>query len=179
MLVSTQSKCLGRKLAEFQGIILEVILVALKENDKPRESGKHLMSNSHELLFPWRTSTMTQTLADLLRPVNCAQSPSEAQRKAGYALHSSVHDVCCHIKCIWKCLSRVCHTFIVLFIFSLHDLYLCVYNMQILFFFSFSVSKLTLAVANAKQLQAFFFVAILWNLGGRKGAVAFLTMILL
>lgn len=138
VLVSTQSKCLGRKLAEYQGIILEVILVALKENDKLRESGKHFISNSLEFSFPWRTKTMTQTLADLLRPVNCAQSPSEAKRKAVYALRSSVHDVCCHIKCVWKCLHSVCYIFIVIFIFSLHDLYLFIFIfifMQILFFF--------------------------------------------
>lgn len=120
ILVSPQSKCLQRKLVEYQGIILEVILLTLKENDKPIRSGKHFMSNSHELLFPWRTKTMTQTLADLLRPVNCAQVPSEAKRKGGYSLHSSFHKVCCHIKCIWKCLCSVCYIFI--FIVS----YICI-----------------------------------------------------
>lgn len=56
---------------------------------------------------------------DLLRPAHCAPSRSDAKKKESCSLHSSLYKVCCHMECIWKCLSNSCYIFMVIFIFMI------------------------------------------------------------
>lgn len=46
-----QELVFGKELTDPQGIILAVMLVALKDSDKPIEAGKYFKPNSHELCF--------------------------------------------------------------------------------------------------------------------------------